>query len=260
MSQVSFIILARNEEHQISECIESVQKFQIADEILLIDDLSTDRTAEIAEGLGAKIIQHSMNGDWGAQWNFAISQAKFEWIFFIDADERMTEKLAKHLRKIVDENDQRFAYNVTRLNYFYGQKLKHGGWFPDYALRLFPKEGVHVEGFIHQTTHHPREEKNLPLDEFMIHYSYRDWDHYFKKFESYTTMAARKMQSEGKSASLLDILIRPAWASFRMYVLRLGFLDGKIGFFLAMFHFFYTMVKYVKLMYLSEQKKDRGSI
>ena len=250
MSGVSVIILAKNEEHQIAECIESINKYNFADEILLIDDLSTDKTAEISEHLGAKIIQHPMNGNWGAQWNFAISQAKFEWVFFIDADERMTEKLGKHVREIVDENDQRFAYYVARLNYLYGQKITHGGWFPDYALRFFPKEGAHVEGFIHQKTYHPRTEKKLPSSEYMIHYSYRDWDHYFKKFESYTTMAALKMQSNGKHANFIDILFRPPWAAFRMYVLRLGFLDGKIGFFLATFHFFYTMVKYVKLMYL----------
>lgn len=248
MSKVSVLILARNEENQIADCILSVRDF--ADEILLIDDCSTDHTVEIAENLGAKIFRRDMNGDWGAQKNFAISQAQFDWIFSIDADERVNPELAKKIHELVLKNDQRFAYRCARLSYFFGQPLKHGGWFPDYVTRLMPRSETHVDGIVHEKFIHNRKEISLPLDEFLIHYTYRDWDHYFSKFNHYTTLAALKMESEGKSASLLDILIRPAWASFRMYVLRLGFLDGKIGFFLATFHFFYTMVKYVKLMYL----------
>ena len=247
MSKVSVLILARNEEHQILDCINSVKSF--ADEIIVIDDFSTDRTAEISNELGARVIKHALDGNWGAQQTFAIEQAKFDWIFFIDADERATQKLATHIRKLVNDNDQKFAYRCSRLSYFWGQPLKHGGWFPDYVTRLIPREGTYVEGFVHPKIKHTRIEKELPRDEFLTHYTYRNWEHYFGKFNTYTTLAAKKMLAEGKSASMIDIIFRPIWASFRMYILRFGFLDGRIGFFLAAFHFFYTMVKYVKLYY-----------
>ena len=248
MSKVSVLILAYNEEDRIADCINSVKSF--ADEIIVIDDFSTDRTAEISERLGAKVITRALDGNFSAQKNFAIDQARFDWIFSIDSDERVTEKLSKHIRSIVDENDQKFAYRVPRLNFFFDQPLKHGGWFPDYVTRLLPKAGTRVDGIVHEKFVHNCEEKNFPRDEYLIHYPYKNWEHYFGKFNTYTTLAAKKMVDQGKSANVIDIIFRPIWAWFRMYILRFGFLDGKIGFFLATFHFFYTMVKYVKLYYL----------
>ena len=248
MSKVSVLILAYNEEDRIADCINSVKSF--ADEIIVIDDFSTDRTAEISERLGAKVITRALDGNFSAQKNFAIDQARFDWIFSIDSDERVTEKLSKHIRSIVDENDQKFAYRVPRLNFFFDQPLKHGGWFPDYVTRLLPKVGTRVDGIVHEKFVHNCEEKNFSRDEYLIHYPYKNWEHYFGKFNTYTTLAAKKMFDQGKSANVIDIIFRPIWAWFRMYILRFGFLDGKIGFFLATFHFFYTMVKYVKLYYL----------
>ena len=101
MVNVTVLILAKNEEHNMKECLETVD---FADEIIVIDDFSTDKTKEISEAMGAKVIQRSMNGDWGAQQTFAIQQAKNEWIFFLDADERVTPSLVKAIERIVAEN------------------------------------------------------------------------------------------------------------------------------------------------------------
>lgn len=251
MAKVSVLILAKNEEKFIGACIDSVKNF--ADEILVIDDGSTDHTADISRSKGAKVIAHALDGNWGAQQTFAIEQASCDWIFFIDADERATDQLSDHIKKILRADDRSKAYAVARLSYFWGQPLRHGGWFPDYVVRLLPRQGSYVTGFVHPKIHHNCHEVKLLSSEYLVHYPYRDWDHYFNKLNFYTTLAARKAKSEGKSASLLDMILHPIWASFRMYFLRGGFLDGRIGFMLSAFHFFYTMAKYVKLYYLDRE-------
>lgn len=250
MASVSVLILAKNEEKFIGACIESVKSF--ADEIIVVDDFSTDKTAEICRSLNAKVVQRALAGDWGSQQTFAVNQAQFDWIFLIDADERVTPELAEEIKKILAADDRNFAYRCARLSYFWGKPLQHGGWFPDYVTRLLPREGTYVEGLVHQKICHPFKEKKFAASKYLIHYPYRDWDNYFNKLNVYSTLAAKKMHNAGKSANFLDIILHPLWAAFRMYFLRGGFLDGMIGFSLAGFHFFYTMAKYVKLYYLDK--------
>ncbi len=253
MAKVSVLILAKNEEKFIGACIKSVKSF--ADEIIVIDDFSTDKTAELCENLGARVIQRALNGDWGSQQTFGVNQATCDWIFMIDADERATPELSAEIKKIIAQDDKNFAYRCARLSYFWGKPLKHGGWFPDYVTRLLPTKGTYVEGLVHQKICHSCTEINLDKSKYLVHYPYRDWEHYFSKFNFYTTLAAKKMHDAGKSANLFDIIAHPFWAAFRMYFLRAGFLDGMNGFILACFHYFYTMAKYVKLYYFGKENR-----
>jgi glycosyltransferase involved in cell wall biosynthesis len=247
------LILAKNEEKNIQACIKSVL---FADEIIVIDDFSTDHTAEIAKELGAKVIQRAMEGNWGAQQTFAIQQAASEWIYFIDADERMTPELANEVKKAVKMN-KKYTYRNARLNYFWGQELRHGGWYPDYGVHLLPKEGSYVTGFVHPQIHHNYPEKKI--HQHLIHYPYRDWEHYFHKLNLYTQLAAKKNKEKGKQVNFFfDIMLRP-WVAFcKMYILKAGWRDGKIGFILASFHFCYTMAKYVKLYYIDKTNYHVG--
>lgn len=254
---LSVLILAKNEEHNIEDCIRSVS---FAGEVVVIDDFSTDRTAALARGLGARIVTHAMNGNWGAQQTFAIGQAVYDWVYFLDADERVSPRLAECIKNIVMADDRRYAYLNGRLNYFWEQTLRHGGWFPDYGVHLLPKEGTCVTGFVHPRICHPYEERKLPLDAYLVHYPYRDWTHYLNKLNLYTTLAAQKRYEEGRRAHLSDMILRPFWASFRMYFLKRGFLDGRVGFILAVFHYFYTMAKYVKLYYLDKTNRHTGDV
>ncbi len=247
MAKLSVVILAKNEEKFIGACLASVQDF--ADEIVVIDDFSTDKTAEVCQNFGARVIQRALNGDFGTQQTFAIEQATGDWIFIIDADERATPELSAAVKEIVAQDDKNFAYRCARLSYFWGQPIRHGGWFPDYVTRLLPKAGTYVTGYVHQKINHNCTEKNLDAEKYLVHYPYRDWEHYFGKFNSYTSLMAKKMHAAGKRASVLDIVTHPIWAAFRMYVLKGGFRDGVLGFILAGFHYFYTMAKYVKLYY-----------
>lgn len=253
MAKLSVVILAKNEGKFIAACINSVKNF--ADEILIVDDFSTDDTAEISKNLGARVIQRALNGNWAEQKNFAIEQAKFDWIFFLDADERVTPELAEEIKKILATDDKNFAWRCARLSYFWGKPLKHGGWFPDYVTRLLPKAGTSVKGVVHEKICHNLTEKDFDSKKYLVHYPYRDWEHYFNKFNVYTTLTAKKMYEAGKRANLADIIFHPFWAAFRMYFLRGGFLDGEIGFILAGFHYFYTMAKYVKLYYIEQENR-----
>ena len=251
MAKISVLILAKNEEKNIAACIESVKNF--ADEIIVIDDFSTDRTVEICQNLGAKVIQRELAGDWGKQKSFAVEQATCDWIFIIDSDERATPELSAEIKKILADDNKKIAWRCARLSYFWGQPLKHGGWFPDYVTRLLPKEGTHVEGVVHEKIVHQCEEKNLDASKYLVHYPYRNWEHNLDKMNTYTTLMAKRMYDSGKSASVFDIVFRPVWSMFRMYILRGGFLDGLIGFILSGFHCFYTLSKYVKLYYYGKE-------
>ena len=253
MATVSVLILAKNEEKNISDCIESVKSF--ADEIIVIDDFSTDSTAELSKNLGARVIQRALAGDWGSQQTFAIEQATCDWIFIIDADERATPGLCEEIKKIVAEDDRNFAWRTARLSYFLGRAIWHGGWFPDYVMRLLPREGTTVKGLVHQKIIHQCVEKKIDSSKYLIHYTYRDWDHQLAKLNTYSTLMAARMHEEGKSASLFDIIFRPLWAGFRMFILRGGFLDGVFGFCLASYNAFYTMAKYIKLYYFEKTSK-----
>lgn len=245
MSTVTVIILAKNEEQNIKDCIDTVG---FADEVLVIDDFSTDQTPEIAASMDARVVQHAMNGDWGGQQTFAIQEAKSKWILFLDADERISPELGAEIVTAVQKDDLK-AYWMQRRNKFHHNKATHGVLRPDYVLRLMPAEGSYVEGYVHPAIITPYEEAKL--QGYMYHYTYDNWHQYFNKFNNYTTLAAEKYRDAGKSCSFFkDIIIRPSWAFFKVYILDRGFLDGKMGFILSVNHYFYTMIKYVKLYYL----------
>ena len=189
-----------------------------------------------------------MNGDWSQQRRFAVEEARSEWIFFLDADERISPELQREVQDVLAKNEKK-AYWIERSNVFHHNKATHGVLRPDYVLRFMPKEGTNIEGFVHETISSTYPEGKLHGK--MYHYTYDNWHQYFNKFNNYTTLAAKKYKEDGKSCSFVkDILIRPSWAFFKVYILDRGFLDGKMGFILSVNHYFYTMIKYVKLYYL----------
>lgn len=243
MVDVSVLILTRNEERNIKDCIESCLPF--AKEIIVIDDGSTDGTKEIAESLGARVISHAMAGNWGQQQTFAIQQSTCSWIFFIDADERCTPELARAIETLVTKNEK-FAYRIGRRNLFHFNKANHGTLRPDHVTRLMPTKDSRVEGFVHPAIITPYPVKVIP--EFIYHYTYDNWQQYYGKFNNYTELAARKYLEEGKHCSVIrDIVLRPIWAFIKVYFLNLGFLDGRLGWVFAWNHFVYTMMKYERM-------------
>lgn len=253
MVDVSVLILTKNEEKNIKDCIESCQSF--AKEIIVIDDGSTDATKDIAEGLNAKVISHAMDGDWGQQQTFAINQASCPWIFFIDADERCTTELAKVIEQLVEKNEK-YAYRIGRRNLFHFNKANHGILRPDRVIRLMPAKGSRVDGYVHPTILTPYQVKDI--SEFIYHYTYDNWQQYFGKFNNYTDLAAKKYLGQGKKCNVFrDIVLRPIWAFIKVYFFDLGFLDGRLGWVFSCNHFVYTMMKYERLY---ELQKSGGKL
>lgn len=247
--RLAVIILTHNEEHHIEACIQSAS---FADEILVIDDMSTDRTAELAQSLGARVVTHPLAGDFAGQRNFALTQTDADWVLYVDADERVNEGTEAELRRIMAA-DVRAVYEIKRINVVFGQRMCCGGHRPDYPRRFFPRDAVHWTGLVHE-----RPVSGLPVRRLrtsLLHYTYTDWDRYFQKFNQYTTLMAARQYNDGKRASFLKVLLDPPFAFFRFYILQRGFLDGRLGFILGMFHGFYTMVKYVKLYHMEMRRK-----
>lgn len=243
---VSVVIVAKNEEKRLPACLKSCD---FASEIIVVDDESTDKTREIALSFGAKVFSRKMTS-WGDQQTFAIQQASQPWLFLLDCDEIITPDLAKSIKTAVSLNED-FSYEVKRINRFEHFKATHGTLRPDWVPRLMKNEGVKVIGQVHQKIVFPHTLKKLKghLD----HYTYSDIDKYYEKMNKYCKLSAEKYQDEGRNVNFLtDVVIRPAWAAFKVYFLNLGFLDGKIGFAFAANHYSYTLQKYLRYYLLKK--------
>lgn len=247
MNKLAVLILTYNEEKNIRSCVESVR---FADEIIIIDSGSTDKTISIAKELGAKCVVHEMSEGFAAQRNFALTQTTADWVLFLDADERITPALAQEIGEKIQEVTP-YAYNILRRNIVFDQMVSYGGHSPDLSLRLYPKDAIQWQGIVHEQA-----VVTLPIQKLkheMYHHTYTSWEKYFTKFNQYTTLMAKQMNEQGKIASFKDILLRPAAGFIKFYLLKSGWRDGRIGFILAVFHGFYTMAKYVKLYYLQKE-------
>lgn len=238
--RLSVLVIARNEEKHIGACLDSVA---FADEIIVVDDMSGDNTAQIAQSKGARVFRRAMDGNFGAQQQFALDAADGDWVLFLDCDERITPQLAEEIQAFILKEPA--AGRIRRLNHFAGRRVRFGVLRPDTVCRLMPRTGVRVEGVVHQAIIHPYAEKTLANG--MLHYTYSNWDQYWRKFDQYTRLSAGKYVQAGRRVSFFrDILLRPLWAFFKVYFIHLGFLDGRIGWILSVNHYFYTMSKYVR--------------
>ena len=226
---LTVITLTKDEERNIAGCLSSVAW---ADEIIVIDSGSTDRTVEIARRFTPNVVVLPWRG-YGAARNEALTRSHSGWILWLDADERVTEGLAAEIRSILLEDDPGVAgYEIARRAYFCGKWIRHGGWYPSRVIRLFRKDRAKFS----ETRVHERLITGGPIARTrsdLIHYTDPDLTHYFAKFNSYTSLAARDLAEKGKTFSLVDLVVRPLFQFFKMYVLRLGFLDGTHGFVLC---------------------------
>ena len=244
---LSVVIITLNEEEKIKDCLESVKW---ADEIIIVDSLSSDKTVEIAKEYTDKIFQRKFPG-FGEQKNFAISKAAGDWILSIDADERVTPPLAEEIKNIMTESKIQGCL-IPIKSYFLGRWMKHCGWWPNCKLRLFKKASAKMsDSLVHEAVTVPGQTRKLknPLD----HYSYTDMNEYMEKLERYTSLAADAMLKKGKRFSIFTALTHSFFAFFKIYFLKAGFLDGKEGFILAKLTSCYNFIKYIKLW--ERQKK-----
>ncbi len=247
MSSLSVIVITKNEEGNIRECLESVRW---ASEVVVVDGGSVDSTVEIATSMGAKVHIRPWEG-YGAAKNFALSQCTGAWVLWLDADERVTDSLAGEMQSIVGKGVGDFAgYEVARRAYFLNRWIKHCGWYPGYVLRLFKREtGRFTEDRVHERLEVRGIVGHLQSD--LLHYTDPNLHHYFEKFNRYTSLGAEEMVDKGKNFGIADLIFRPIWVFIRMYMIRRGFLDGIQGFILCVLSAAYVFTKYAKLWELS---------
>jgi glycosyltransferase involved in cell wall biosynthesis len=242
--KITSIILARDEETNIARCIDS-QKECIDEIIVLIDNRTKDKTPEIVKSKNVLYEMIEWKGYAGTK-QYAVSKISNNWILWIDADESLTPELADELKVFKNTFPEFDAYSIKRRAYFLGKWIKHGGWYPAKAIRLFNKDKAKFnENHVHESLEVNGSIGQLKND--LEHWTDPSIKHYFDKFNNYTSLAAEQLNKKNESAGIVDILIRPLVIFCKMYILRFGFLDGVRGLMLAVFSSAYVFTKYCKL-------------
>ena len=233
MNKLSVVIITKNEEKFITDAINSAI---FADEVLVLDSGSTDKTCNIAKELGARVKQQDWLG-FGAQKNKAVELASNNWVFVLDADERITPELQDEIISTL-KNPQFDGYRIARLNSFFGKYIKTCGLYPDYSIRLFNKnKGKFNDVAVHESVQ--INGRVLSLKNHMIHLAYETIDEFKVKQKRYASLSHKKRNR-------LKALISPVWTFFKLYFIKLGFLDGWHGFIIAKLYAQYTFWKYTK--------------
>ncbi|MDP8216258.1 MAG: glycosyltransferase family 2 protein [Candidatus Kaelpia imicola] len=246
MVALSVVIITKNEERNIKECIKSVRGW--ADEIVIVDDNSSDRTRDIALEYTDKILLRKMDIE-GRHRNWAYQQAKNKWVLSLDADERVTEELKKEIAEFLGSSPKAAACSVPRRNYIANYWVKYGGWYPSPQLKLFLKDKFRwEEAHVHPVSFVDGDLAHLKSD--IIHYSYRDITDFINKLNSQTTLEVQKWIDQGKEIKTFRFLRRGIDRFLRSYFRKQGFRDGFYGFVLAYFaslYQFLSLIKYKEL-------------
>lgn len=256
--KLSVVIITKNEEGKIARCLESVKW---ADEVIVIDDLSQDRTVEICQEFGARVISHKSEGDFDRQRNIGIDNASGNWILQMDADEIVPEGLKEEIQKVIESQGSRFiAYKIKRQNFFLGHFMRHGGWFIHY-IKLFKKgKARYVGRSVHETL-----KVDGPvgtIDEPIKHFPFNSIEQFIERQNFYTSVEARLMYEDKGEMSArkvkYNLTIRPLKLFWKVYIKKRGFLDGMHGFLFAILNswvYFLRWVRYWEICNL----KSRGS-
>ncbi len=244
MPTLSVILITKNEAANIRDCLQSVAW---ADEIIVVDSGSTDDTVAIAREMGALVHEHDWPG-FGPQKNRALAYATKDWVFSIDADERVTPELRAEIEQAMHEG-KADGYYCPRLSQFCGRYIHHSGWYPDYVLRLFKRgAGRFSDSLVHESVQLTGASGKLKSP--LLHYSYLSASDVERKVDHYSTAAAQQMFKAGKRTSWGRAVLSGGWAFVRTYVVRLGMLDGTAGWGIAHMNARTTYLKYRKLAIL----------
>jgi hypothetical protein len=244
MPAISAYIISFNEEAKIEACLARLKG--LVDEIVLVDSGSTDRTLELAEPYADVIIEHPFEG-YLEQKNYAISQTRHDWVLNVDSDEQVSEELAASLRAFRESEPQHAAFEFTRKSFYVYRWLEHT-WYPEFRVRLFDKR----KGYHGGTNPHEKvllKEGTIGvLKGDLYHYSFDSVTDHIDMLQRFTTIGARELLAKGKSFNLLTPVTHSAWTFFKLYLLRLGFLDGFAGLCVAVLMASHVFTKYAKVL------------
>ena len=271
--RLSVVLITHNEEANIGRTLKSVEPL-VRDgggEIIVVDSGSTDRTIEIAKSFGAKVFEEAWKG-FAAQKNSAIEKAVGDWILSLDADEELSEPAAATLARILGPDAQVYAgcsgVWLARKNYFLGRWIRYGGFYPDKKLRFFRRgAGRFEERAVHETVQvEGRTERHVGMDIAMegpcalLHHAYPTLSSYIDHMNRYSLLGAQMVVDKGnRRFSAMDIVLRPAATFVYNYIFRLGFLDGREGLLIHLYHAVYVSWKYAKAWELSRTDKPPGA-
>jgi len=239
--KITAIVITRNEEGNIGDCLESIP---FVDEVIVIDSGSVDGTEEICRrDPRVRWFSESWKG-FGPQKNSALDKAGNDWILSLDADERVTPELAEEIASLPPEPGVD-GYRIPRKSFFGKRWVRHGGWYPDHTIRLWRRRaGRFVDRSVHEVVR--VEGKVGVLRGDLLHHTYMDTTDFVERMNRYSTLGAAELRKRGVRGTTFDLLFRPPFTFFRMFVLRRGFPDGGLGFRLAVLYAMYTFLKYAK--------------
>jgi len=252
MIKLSVVIITFNEERNISRCIGSVN--DIADEILVVDSYSTDKTELICEEKNVRFLQNKWEG-YIEQKNYANTQAKYDHILSLDADEALSDELKASLL-ILKQNWNHSGYQMNRMTNYCGKWIRHGSWYPDRQLRLFDRTKGQWGGIkIHEKFEFSAEESIGLIKGDILHYSYYNISDHVRQADHFTNITAEVAHLKGKRSNCIKIIGSPIFKFIRDYIFKLGFLDGYYGFIVCQISANATFLKYIKLKQLNQQRK-----
>jgi len=241
VEKISAVIITYNEEKNIERCLKSVRW---ADEIVVLDSNSSDATVDICRLYTDKVFQMEWHG-YGKQKNLAAERASHNWILNLDADEEVSPQVESEIRNLLNSGPQYPAYHLPRKNYFGERWIRFCGWYPDRIIRLYDKmNAAFSEGRVHEKIEAAGGVG--ALKEPLLHHSYRDMADYIARQNRYSTLSAQdRFERKGK-VGLVRLALGPVWEFIKVYFLRQGFREGRLGFFIAASMAFYTFLKYIK--------------
>ena len=243
--KISAMIVAFNEERNIARAVASLTS--CADEIVVVDSGSSDRTREIAAALGARVVEEPWRG-YAAQKNFAASVAAYPYILSIDADEELTPALAMEIAALKNQPPQFDAWTMPRLARYLGRWIRHSGWYPDRKVRLYNRDRAAWQGdYVHESVQVSGSTGHLNAD--LLHFTCDSLAQHARTIDRYTSLAAQQLVASGKPLPFHRLVVDPPWTFVRSYILQRGFLDGTHGFVIAGMASFYTFMKYAKARY-----------
>lgn len=250
-TKISAVIIARDEEPNIGRALESLKW---ADEIIVLDTGSEDRTVEICRDSGARVEETTWSGYVEAK-NQVAGMASCDWVLSLDADEEITPQLTQEIKEIVNGSKENAGYRIPRNNHYLGKRIRYCGWYPDLQLRLWKRgKGKWVGGRVHERVE--VEGQVGETSSAMNHYTYGSIKEHIGTMEKYAGLQARDKFEAGKRTSAVSLFFTPPWQFFRLYILRLGFLDGASGLIVSAMGAFYAFLKKARLWELQNSKSE----
>lgn len=253
MNRISAVIITLNEERNIARCLDSIK--DVVDEVIVVDSYSTDATAIMCQQRGVRFITHPWEG-YVATKNFANSQASYDWILSIDADEALSPTLSESIKGIKAQSIDGKAFSVDRLMNYCGRWIRHGGWYPDTKVRLFDRRETQWTGqHVHETLSLVEGTQVIQLEGKLLHYSFYTPEEHRKQTIRFAELSAKEMVENKKKCHRLTAFAHATWKWIRDYIVKGGFLDGKDGWTISRTNAYGVWYKYKKAMELQKKRQ-----